>query len=560
MKKFVSVMLVLCMVLALVPAMAFAAGNTVATVGEQPFDDIQKAVDAAVAGTYGTNRVDVVADIPACTIQVSGKIVIQLNGHTLTAKSGTYGKLPVNIIGAAAELTIQGPGKITAQQYSTEPVIANGGKLTLEQEVVIFGVIVNDGTVNVTKATVAGTFDNTGVVNVSDGTFTKNPSYYFFNGGEVNISGGKFTGKLHDHGKDTVKLTITGGTFDDPDVINHTTEPVAGWAAALVITKDSHGNMTNPMTPDFTEFWVGKATMEANAKAKKAGNVVFLYGDVSLSGVPVNYGSDPYPIYYFDAWKSWHPGPTSPAYTGRGLVNGLSDFNVTVAKAKIDTTADQLAVGVLQNNADAVTKVEAVYTGTLNNEVFVDINIYADMNMIQTTKIPEKLANFGNYGQTHKWIPLSIGFVDLNYTSCFSDAGARDNWFSIFKYGGLVKDSNHYFTWVGLDHLQLGDNATLDFCDYETGLVYRCTLKLNPVTVDNKPVYEPDDKENAETYPGEGKPGNASSTKPAGTGEGDGPAKTGDNSTVMLWATLLVASAAGVAICVVDEAKKRSRK
>ena len=318
----------------------------------------------------------------------------------------------------------------------------------------------------------------------------------------------------------------------------------------------------------------------SKANVGKGGVVDFLVGDVKLDGMPTTKQG----FYYSDSWKShydgygdkdltgaeypenqsWKIGEAGNEFTacGRGLVNGRSDFNVVASALTKDAIeaikyTDRHAYDDYRTNLDAVQSVKAQYKGVNANEVFYDIYVDVDLSAVKSF-VPQLTNNtvlYGNYNNSHAWVPIKITFTGLNGEDVTGDGVADKTWVTSFATTNIV--SGGKVLMIGVDHNALEDNPSFDYVDKNTGIIYRCTVIVNNVKGDSYVPSEPDDPSNATQKPGTAASATGSQT---GTGAGDGPARTGDNSTVMLWATLLVASAAGVAICVVDEAKKRSRK
>lgn len=575
MKKLISVALVLCMVLALIPAMAFAAVSTNPYIDGTEYDTIQEAVNA------GNGKIiHLKTNMGGFTVKAGVSTTVHLDGYTIT---GTIKVDP----GATLKL----------EAGYVNGTIVNNGTLDLNSQVEVTGTVENYGTMT-SAGTVNGTiyckadtvynttssltisngeYDGTGyayavevekgcTATVNGGNFIAGSSGIFKNSGTLELNHGYFSGTLHTHGTD-VAPKVNGGVYTDKDAVGHTSAPVAGYYQGKPVA----GNK-------YSEYWISASDMKARAVyiATNYSNVDrtvdFLIGDVKLDGMP--HQDDGFLFWYQDAWKSFTDGYGDKvggwgnlegrAEYGRGLVNGYSDFNV-VAKAltKADIAAIQntsnAAYSVIRTNMGAVKSVKAVYTGVNGNEVHYDIYVDVDLSKLMSFVADPTTAtgyNIGNYNNAHAWVPIAIGFRDINNLNCNTDAVDNDKWVYTWGLKG-ASVSGYNVLMVGADHNDLGNNSSFDFLDKDSGLIYRCTVVVNNTKVDSYQPSQPDDPSSATQKPGTAASATGSQT---GTGAGDGPARTGDNSTVMLWATLLVASAAGVAICVVDEAKKRSRK
>ena len=133
-KRFISILLALCMVLAVLPVSALAAEGDEAAVNGTSYGTVQAAIDAAQNGETVTLLKSVQ---PATTIRVSGKnitlnldeftidggdkeVIYVLNGATLTIESGVNGSITTTSAVAVRNLgtLVVESGTITAAWYS----------------------------------------------------------------------------------------------------------------------------------------------------------------------------------------------------------------------------------------------------------------------------------------------------------------------------------------------------------------------------------------------------------------------------------------------------------
>lgn len=180
-KKWLVCLLSVMIVLAMMPATAFAAPEDNFSAGGQQFADLQSAVSAAAAaGGVVTVLQDVSVDT-ATTVE-NATVTIDLNGKTVTLSETVT-------IGENANITIQdstaGAGKITGAKNPLLK-IQKGGQLTLE----------------------SGTLESTGTIGT---TVSMNPgSEFLMNGGKLLNSGsGKYNLQVNGG-----TATITGGRIE----------------------------------------------------------------------------------------------------------------------------------------------------------------------------------------------------------------------------------------------------------------------------------------------------------------------------------------------------------
>lgn len=189
MKKFVAIMLVLMMALAMVPAMA------------EVTHEFTLEKDVVLPDKY----------TPIKCVEEGATYVLNLNGYTISAPEDASGD-GIFYVANDATLIINGPGKIDAATDKNDYAMcvwANGGN-----------VIIN-----------GGTFTNVGSKMYDDDHFLNNNEViYVRNGGSAIINGGEFIGNnpkftLNSHDTNTGTIVVNGGIFHDYDPANSNTEP-----------------------------------------------------------------------------------------------------------------------------------------------------------------------------------------------------------------------------------------------------------------------------------------------------------------------------------------------
>lgn len=274
-KKWLALLLSLCMVLSLFPAAVFAEGGDAAETGGTKYPTLQGAIAAAGSGKTVTLLKDVKEDVA-----VSGdkSIILDLNGNTLTNVSGHT--VTVSFGGSLTITDRQGGGGVDnvthakSAVFNNGTVVLSGGNYTRSAEnstTNSYYTILNHGSMTIEKGAsvtqkghfssmiasgyynyfsgnsssgyvkgenwqypeltiTGGTFtgglntvknDDGGILDISGGTFSNTAQSAVMNWNKTTISGGNFSTKAENviangylpGGVDEGKLTITGGSF-----------------------------------------------------------------------------------------------------------------------------------------------------------------------------------------------------------------------------------------------------------------------------------------------------------------------------------------------------------
>lgn len=178
MKRLLSLVAVIVLVLAMVPATVFAADTVVAKVGTTEYTNLQTAIDAA-DGKQITMVAD--AELTATAVVAAGKAVtLELNGKKISGVSSAAAASAV--IENKGSLTIQdsvGGGKITSQALN--PDKDWGGEGEKQYPTYANNTIKNSGILKLTSGTIEQATEYAGATYAIDN----------YNNGEVTIDGGK---------------------------------------------------------------------------------------------------------------------------------------------------------------------------------------------------------------------------------------------------------------------------------------------------------------------------------------------------------------------------------
>ena len=353
-KKTLSVLLILCMLLTMVPVTALAedvvnaepvptaiGANDVASINGVGFTSIEAAITTSSAATIVLEQ-DVTEDI---TIPAGKTITLDLNGKTLTNVSGD-----TITIANGASLTITGEGtvdNITHQKaaiYNNGTTVLDGGYYYRSKETGVdadtsggnsYYTILNHGAMTI----------NAGVTIEQCGKFSSmiDNGYYSYNSTNprsgyvsgtnmanpaLTINGGSFDGGINTvKNDDGATLTIEGGTFANSTqavVQNHNIATISGGtfstAAGAPFVID---NCPCDATLDKGEFTISGGTFTGEIQHRPRGN----YGFVKLSGG--TYSSKPNADFVVN---------------GLGVVQNEKDGTYTVKKIEASNITEDVVV------------------------------------------------------------------------------------------------------------------------------------------------------------------------------------------------------------------------
>ena len=367
-QRILAILLSLTMMFTLVPT-AMAEGETaVAKVGNDKYETLQAAVNAATTeNSTVTLLKDVTEDI---TIPTGVTAMLDLSGKTLTNKAGKHtitvengGKL--NISDSVGTGVVDNTSHGKAAIYNKGEVTLNGGTFERSAERGTYSPYVNGGNSWYTIA-------NYGTMEINTGVTVENAGGYssmIRNGGDVTadcnltIEGGNFAGGVNTVKNDSFGvLTINGGNFS-----NTAQYVIMNWNKAE-ITAGTFQTLDTASAVLFTSAYgaddntVGKLTISGGEfkHARDTQEMIVDHYDESNSGAAAVTGGR------FDADISKYI-PSDYVQSADGTVEKLGESN---AVAKVGDT-------YYKTLADAVTAADNA-TVTLLKDVTANVTIPAD--------------------------------------------------------------------------------------------------------------------------------------------------------------------------------------
>ena len=380
------------MIFTLVPT-AMAEGEKVAKVGDDEYETLQAAVDAATTeNSTVTLLKDVTEDI---TISTGVTAMLDLSGKTLTNKAGKHtitvengGKL--NISDSVGTGVVDNTSHGKAAIYNKGEVTLNGGTFERSAENGTYSPYSDGGNSWYTIA-------NYGTMEINTGVTVENAGGYssmIRNGGDVTadcnltIEGGNFAGGVNTVKNDSFGvLTINGGNFS-----NTAQYVIMNWNKAE-ITAGTFQTLDTASAVLFTSAYgaddntVGKLTISGGEfkHASDTQEMIVDHYDESNSGAAAVTGGR------FDADISKYI-PSDYVQSADGTVEKLGESN---AVAKVgDTYYKTLADAVAAANNATVTLLKDV---TANVTIPADKTITLDLNGMTLTNVDDHtILNNGN--------------------------------------------------------------------------------------------------------------------------------------------------------------------
>ena len=391
-QRILAILLSLTMIFTLVPT-AMAEGEKVAKVGDDEYETLQAAVDAATTeNSTVTLLKDVTEDI---TISTGVTAMLDLSGKTLTNKAGKHtitvengGKL--NISDSIGTGVVDNTSHGKAAIYNKGEVTLNGGTFERSAENGTYSPYSDGGNSWYTIA-------NYGTMEINTGVTVENAGGYssmIRNGGDVTadcnltIEGGNFAGGVNTVKNDSFGvLTINGGNFS-----NTAQYVIMNWNKAE-ITAGTFQTLDTASAVLFTSAYgaddntVGKLTISGGEfkHASDTQEMIVDHYDESNSGAAAVTGGR------FDADISKYI-PSDYVQSADGTVEKLGESN---AVAKVgDTYYKTLADAVAAANNATVTLLKDV---TANVTIPADKTITLDLNGMTLTNVDDHtILNNGN--------------------------------------------------------------------------------------------------------------------------------------------------------------------
>ena len=391
-QRILAILLSLTMIFTLVPT-AMAEGEKVAKVGDDEYETLQAAVDAATTeNSTVTLLKDVTEDITISTgvtamLDLSGKTLTnKADKHTITVENG--GKL--NISDSVGTGVVDNTSHGKAAIYNKGEVTLNGGTFERSAENGTYSPYSDGGNSWYTIA-------NYGTMEINTGVTVENAGGYssmIRNGGDVTadcnltIEGGNFAGGVNTVKNDSFGvLTINGGNFS-----NTAQYVIMNWNKAE-ITAGTFQALDTASAVLFTSAYgaddntVGKLTISGGEfkHASDTQEMIVDHYDESNSGAAAVTGGR------FDADISKYI-PSDYVQSADGTVEKLGESN---AVAKVgDTYYKTLADAVAAANNATVTLLKDV---TANVTIPADKTITLDLNGMTLTNVDDHtILNNGN--------------------------------------------------------------------------------------------------------------------------------------------------------------------
>lgn len=218
-RKFLSVVLCVCMMMTMAPFAFAAEGDKVAKVGSQEYTSLQEAVNAV--GSDNGSTVTLLNDVALnSTLVLNNSLTLDLNGHKISNGSSLSGYLmkiehpsKVSIVGNQKNSSIvdtrnNATGTITAICVFGELTVS-GSNLKISRGANGIAVKVDEQSPNQGKLTV-----NSGTISVDVATTTSSQAIQ--NWGTTIINGGTFNGDVDSYSYNNIagNMTINDGTFN----------------------------------------------------------------------------------------------------------------------------------------------------------------------------------------------------------------------------------------------------------------------------------------------------------------------------------------------------------
>ena len=458
-QRILAILLSLTMIFTLVPT-AMAEGEKVAKVGDDEYETLQAAVDAATTeNSTVTLLKDVTEDI---TISTGVTAMLDLSGKTLTNKAGKHtitvengGKL--NISDSVGTGVVDNTSHGKAAIYNKGEVTLNGGTFERSAENGTYSPYSDGGNSWYTIA-------NYGTMEINTGVTVENAGGYssmIRNGGDVTadcnltIEGGNFAGGVNTVKNDSFGvLTINGGNFS-----NTAQYVIMNWNKAE-ITAGTFQTLDTASAVLFTSAYgaddntVGKLTISGGEfkHASDTQEMIVDHYDESNSGAAAVTGGR------FDADISKYI-PSDYVQSADGTVEKLGESN---AVAKVgDTYYKTLADAVAAANNATVTLLKDV---TANVTIPADKTITLDLNGMTLTNVDDHtILNNGNLTITGTGMVDNISHAKgalYNKGTVVINGGTFDR----SQENGMNKDEsgqNSWYTIKNVGTMTINDGATV---------------------------------------------------------------------------------------------------
>lgn len=272
-RKFLSVVLCVCMMLTMAPFAFAAGGANVAKVGSQEYTSLQEAVNAV--GSDNESTVTLLNDVELdSTLVLNKRLTLDLNGHKITngsslSRSSYLIKIEhssnVSIVGNKQNSSIvdtrnNATGTITAICVLGELTV-NGSYLTISRGANGIAIKVDEQSPNQGKLTV-----NSGTISVDTATTTSSQAIQ--NWGTTIINGGTFSGDVDSCSYSNIagQMTINGGTFNGDVYSAQMKYTTYDWPTASAQITIKNGTFNKTIFEDYLDGTNGLQPIQSVAK------------------------------------------------------------------------------------------------------------------------------------------------------------------------------------------------------------------------------------------------------------------------------------------------------
>ena len=283
-RKFLSVVLCVCMMMTMVPFAFAAEGDKVAKVGSQEYTSLQEAVNAV--GSDNGSTVTLLNDVALnSTLVLNNSLTLDLNGHKISNGSSLSSYLmkiehpsKVSIVGNQKNSSIvdtrnNATGTITAICVFGELTVS-GSNLKISRGANGIAVKVDEQSPNQGKLTV-----NSGTISVDVATTTSSQAIQ--NWGTTIINGGTFSGDVDSCSYSNIagNMTINGGTFNGDVYSAQMKYATYGWPTASAQIAIKNGTFNKTIFEDYLDDKNGLQPIQSVAKPDGV-----MESEVSISG------------------------------------------------------------------------------------------------------------------------------------------------------------------------------------------------------------------------------------------------------------------------------------
>ena len=305
-KRWLALLMALAMVVSLFPVAMAADGeeasadqtSAVAQIGEQTYESLQKAVDAAQSGDTITliGAIDVAAPI----VVKDKTLTLDLGGYTISNSQAIWTDTNWSLIEVASggDLTITGDGKLHGMENDCYAIdLSDGGKCTIESGTFIgniSAVYVYEGTLVVN----GGTFSIQQLDKDKDHAFLLNcyDDNYKNGTAQITVNGGSFVGFnpracAAESGDNSTNFCASGckvkATTGENELVTYTVTKVEDGQMIVVPEQSGSGEVTVSLEGIFTPTTGTVETTDPNGNNSEGGNTQ-PSGNVSGTIVTVN--------------------------------------------------------------------------------------------------------------------------------------------------------------------------------------------------------------------------------------------------------------------------------